>query len=137
MNETGRILTVEGNHVTVKLAALNCFGCMNRECKKNDGIISAINPAGLLLEKGQLVKVEIKTPTLAAQGLKAALPPVIGFAAAYIFTRFFTSMGEGLRILLGLIIMAVFGALFYMFRSRFPAKIAASVTGIEEIGEAC
>ncbi|MDR2071595.1 MAG: hypothetical protein LBP81_09305, partial [Treponema sp.] len=70
MKETGRVLSVAGDLVTVlQDASAACFGCMNQECRREQGIITAENRMGLPLRAGQVVETEFPLKTALGQGI--------------------------------------------------------------------
>jgi positive regulator of sigma E activity len=136
MIETGRIVNAHRGQATVKLdKSKACFGCMNLECKCTDpqagAFINAGYSSGLALETGQLVKIEIRSSSLALQGIQAALLPALGFISGFFSAGFlFPAHGEGIEILGGLTLMTAAGAGFFLFRRKHPAKTPARVIAI-------
>jgi sigma-E factor negative regulatory protein RseC len=133
LTERGRIRDIKGKTVTVapdRSAA--CFGCVNTECKRGGGFITAGNPFALLLEPGQTV--EVKSPpgiSLLAEALTAFLPPTLGFTAGFVLSRLlFPKTGEGAAAFTGLAFL--FGAAFavYRLKRKKPARGEYTVTRI-------
>lgn len=135
MIETGRVLEIKENTVTIapdRSAA--CFGCMNMECKKGGGFITAENPLALLLETGQMVEVQSPPAiTFLTQALMAFLPPIMGFIAGFLLSRFlFPEAGEGVHVFLGIVLLFTAAFIVYMIGRKKPAGKAYTVTRIVE-----
>ncbi len=124
MRETGRISNIEGKMITVfcgEIAA--CFGCMNQECKSNKRMITAENCNHLELSPGQFVEIESTSRAAFIQFIEVLLPPALGFAAAYFFTRFvFPHSAYGLQAAVGLAGLFLAGFAAYQYRKKVPAK---------------
>ncbi len=124
MRETGRISEIHGETVTVSCGELaDCFGCMNQECKSNKKIIAAENRRHLDLFPGQFVEIEISTAGAFIQFLQSMLPPLGGFAAAYlIMMLFFPASGDGIRAAVGVIGLFLAGFAAVIYRKKLFAK---------------
>ncbi|MDR1352592.1 MAG: SoxR reducing system RseC family protein [Treponema sp.] len=135
MIERGRVRSVSGTSVTIRqeMGAV-CFGCMNAECKKGKGLITAENSAGLELSPGQLVETSVSRPSLALQALTALCPPLAGYGGTFVLTGlFFPSLGEPARAALGVAALAAVGFACFRLCRRFQGR--AAVTVVRVVGE--
>jgi sigma-E factor negative regulatory protein RseC len=135
MIETGRVKEIQGSSLLIdRESDINCFGCLDKECKARAYSYSAENAAGLDLRPGLLVETETAASPI-RQGLGALLPPLLGFVAGYVVTGLaIPAAGEPLRAAAGaLLLFAVAGAL-YLFRRRHPPRIIRRVVRV--VGEA-
>jgi sigma-E factor negative regulatory protein RseC len=131
MTETGKIKEIRGSSLLIdRESDINCFGCMDKECKARAFSYSAENTAGLPLKPGQVVETETTASPL-KQGLGALLPPMLGFVAGYAATGLaIPAAGEPLRAAVGaLLLFAVAGAL-YAVRRRHPPRIIRRVVRV-------
>lgn len=124
MKEAGRVLAVNGEAVTIlRDASAVCFGCMNQECRKKQGVVVAENKTGLPLAAGQLVETEFPLKTALSQGLSLVLPPFLACAAAYAVSGLLTPPpGDAVRAALGAASLFVAGFALYGYRRRRPFK---------------
>jgi sigma-E factor negative regulatory protein RseC len=133
MTETGKITEIRGTALTLaRESDIDCFGCLDRECKARSFSFTAENTGGLSLRPGQLVETETAASPL-KQGLAALLPPALGFVAGYGAAGLaFPAAGEPLRAAAGvLLLFAAAGALF-LIRRRRPPKIFRRVVRVVE-----
>jgi hypothetical protein len=133
MIEKGRVRSVNGTTVTVQQEiGVACFGCMNAECKKGKGLITAENAAGLDLAPGRLVETSVPRLSVVSQVLTVLCPPLIGYAGTFILTGLaFPALGEPVRSALGVAALAVVG--FVCFKlSRSSAKAEIQVVRVVE-----
>ncbi len=124
MREKGRIIGLNGRMLTVlcgEIAA--CFGCMNQECKSNKRIITAENRNHLDVSLGRLVEVETHAAGAFVQFLQAVLPPLAGFAAAYLLMLLvFPASTAAIRAAVGFAGLFLAGLGFYLYRKKVPVK---------------
>jgi hypothetical protein len=133
MIERGRVRLVNGTTVTIQLeTGAACFGCMNGECKKGKGLITAENTAGLALVPGLLVEASVSRGSLALQILTVLCPPLFGYAGTFILTGIaFPGLGEPVRAALGVAALVAVG--FVCFRlCRLPAEAEIRVVRVVE-----
>ncbi|MDR2483747.1 MAG: SoxR reducing system RseC family protein [Treponema sp.] len=123
MNQTALVREVSGPLVTVKPnPPAACFGCLQGECRDKAGLIVAENPAGFELAAGQVVETEFPGVHALRQALMAAVPPILGFAAAYFLAGLFLpASGEPLRAVCGVAGLFLAGFIRYRFRRSSPA----------------
>jgi hypothetical protein len=132
--ERGRVRSVNGTSVTIQqeLGAA-CFGCMNAECKKGKGLITAENSAGLDLAPGQIVETSVSRSSLALQVLTVLCPPLTGYAGTFILTGIaFPGLGEPVRAALGVTALAAVGFVCFKLARRFQARTAIRVVRVLE-----
>ncbi|MDR2784499.1 MAG: SoxR reducing system RseC family protein [Treponema sp.] len=134
MIERGRVRSVNGTSVIIQQElGVSCFGCMNLECKKGKGLITAENSAGLALAPGQLVETSVSRPSLALQALTALCPPLAGYAGTFVLTGIaFPGLGEPVRAALGVAALAVVGFVCFKLCRRFQARPAIRVVRVVE-----
>jgi hypothetical protein len=124
MTESGRVLEITGNKITVvkdnDLCGEACFGCLRGgECEAKPVLITAENPLNLPLKPGQAVKIE--SGPCFGQALAALLPLPAGFAAGFfLLPLIFPGAGESLRAAGGVVLMLASAAGYYLFRRRYP-----------------
>jgi hypothetical protein len=126
MIERGRVRSVNGTTVTIQLEiGAACFGCMNGECKKGKGLITAKNTAGLDLAPGLLVETAVPRGSLVLQVLTVLCPPLIGYAGTFILSGLaFPVLGEPARAALGVAALVLVGFVcFRLCRSSARAEI--------------
>ncbi|MDR2247510.1 MAG: SoxR reducing system RseC family protein [Treponema sp.] len=125
MREIGRVMAVTGDAVTVRHdASAACFGCMNRECRQNQGLIIAENTAGLPLSAGHRVETEFPLKTALAQGFFLLALPFLACAAAYLVSGLPPSPPEEpLRAALGTAALFAAGFALYFYRRKHPFKV--------------
>jgi hypothetical protein len=121
MTESGRVLEVKGNTVTIlkdsDLRGEACFGCMaGGTCEAKPFPVSAENPLGLPLKPGQTV--EIESGRLFLEALAALLPLLAGFAAGFFLAvpLLFPASGESARAAGGAFFMLAAAACRCLFR---------------------
>jgi hypothetical protein len=132
MIERGRVRSVSGNSITIQqeLGAA-CFGCMNAECKKGKGLITAENSANLEIAPGQLVETSVSRSSLALQILTALCPPLAGYAGTFILTGLaFPALGEPVRAALGAAALAAVGFVCFKLCRRFQTRTAIKVVRV-------
>ncbi|MDR1566949.1 MAG: SoxR reducing system RseC family protein [Treponema sp.] len=138
MIETGTVAAVTGGRVTLrqdKLGPETCFGCMNRECKQRQGLITAKNPFKLPLKPGQQVETELSRASVVSESIPALAIPFSGFIAGFFLTAAcFPAAGDPARAFGGALLMLAFGLGFLLFRRRFPAKSLPVVVRVLEPG---
>jgi sigma-E factor negative regulatory protein RseC len=124
VKETGRVLAVAGNAVTVEQdASAACFGCMNRECRRKQGLITAENKTGLPLSAGQVVETEFPPKAALVQGLSLLLPPFLACAAAYLASGLPSpAPGDPVRAAIGAAALFAAGFALYFYRRKHPFK---------------
>jgi hypothetical protein len=126
MTESGRVLEVRGNTVTVLkdngLCGEACFGCMaGGTCEAKPLLISAGNPLGLPLKPGQAV--EIESGSLLLEALAALLPLPGGFAAGFfLLPRLCPALADPARAAGGVFFMLAAAACYYLFRRLRPPR---------------
>jgi hypothetical protein len=132
MIERGRIRSVSGTSVTIQQElGVSCFGCMNAECKKAKGLITAENSAGLDLAPGQLVETSVSRSSLALQVLTALCPPLAGYAGTFVLTGIaFPVLGEPVRAALGVTALAAVGFACFKLCRRFQSRTAIRVVRV-------
>jgi sigma-E factor negative regulatory protein RseC len=132
MKETGRVLAVAGDAVTVlQDASAACFGCMNQECRQKQGIITAENKTGLPLKAGQLVETEFPLTTALAQGVSLFALPFLACAAVYLASGFLSpALGEPVRAALGAAALFAAGIALYFYRRKHPFKTRPVIAGV-------
>ena len=125
MKETGRVLAVTGEAVTVLHdASAACFGCMNQECLQKQGLITAENRLGLPLSAGQRVETEFLLKTALVQGFSLLALPFLACAAAYLVSGLPSPPpGEPIRAVLGVAALFVAGFALYFYRRKHPFKV--------------
>ena len=132
MTETGKIREIKDNLIIIapdRSAA--CFGCMNEECRKGTGFITAENPGALALETGQIVEVAASGTSLLAQALPVLLPPVLSFIAGYFLLRFLVPhAGEGAFAGAGVLFLFITAFIVYRIRRKKPPGKSFTVTKI-------
>jgi hypothetical protein len=97
---------------------------MNRECRRNQGILTAENRTGLPLSAGQLVETEFPLKNALAQGLPLLLLPFLACAAAYLISGLPSpAPGEPVRAALGTAALFVTGFALYFYRRKHPFKV--------------
>jgi hypothetical protein len=135
MIERGRVSSVNGTSVIIQRElGVSCFGCMNAECKKGKGLITAENSAGLDLAPGQLVETSVSRSSLALQILTALCPPLAGYAGTFILTGIaLPGLGEPVRAALSVIALGAVGFLCFKLRRRFQTRTA--ITVVRVVGE--
>jgi len=131
MTETGKIREINGKTVIIKPDLSGaCFGCMKEECRACSGI-TAENPLSLSLKAGQTVEVSAPAASVFRQALAALIPPALGFAAGFLFTRFFLpGASEGAAAGMGVIFLFAAAFIVYTVRKRKPLTKAYTVTKI-------
>jgi hypothetical protein len=126
MTESGRVLEVQGDTITVLktggFCGEACFGCMARgTCEAKPAVIAAGNPLNLPLKPGQTV--EIGSGRLLPEALSALLPLPAGFAAGFSLVSLFSpAPGEPARAAGGVFFMLAAAAGYYFFRRRYPPR---------------
>jgi hypothetical protein len=135
VKETGRVLAVSGNAVTVLQDASDaCFGCMNLECRRKQGIVIAENKTGLPLPAGCLVETEFSVKTALAQGLFLLLPPFLAFAAAYLLSGLLSPVPkDSLRAAAGVAAFFATGFALYVYRRGHPFKTGPVITRVRGV----
>ncbi|MDR0761027.1 MAG: SoxR reducing system RseC family protein [Treponema sp.] len=125
MKETGRVLAVTGDAVTVRHdASAACFGCMNQECRQKQGLITAENKTGLPLSAGQRVETEFPLKTALAQGFSLLALPFLACAAVYLVSGLLSSPPEEpIRAALGAAALFAAGFALYFYRRKHPFKV--------------
>jgi sigma-E factor negative regulatory protein RseC len=129
MTETGRVLSVSGDLVTVQQDVSGaCFGCMNQECRKNSGIITVENRTGLPLTVGQEVTTEFPFKSTLGQAAFLLLLPLLGFALAYAAGGLlFPALNEAARAACGVLALFAIAFTLYVYRRKRPAKALPQV----------
>jgi sigma-E factor negative regulatory protein RseC len=124
MKETGRVLAVAGDAVTVlRDASAACFGCMNQECRRKQETVIAENRTGLPLLAGQVVETEFPLKTALAQGLPLLALPFLTCAAVYLASGLSSpAPGEPVRAALGAAALFATGFALYFYRRKRPFK---------------
>jgi positive regulator of sigma E activity len=124
MEETGRVLKIQGKTITIQGGELGgCFGCMNEECRVNGKVFTAENPRGLPLEIGKTVEVSIGSGETAANAVFVLVPPVALFVGAFLLTAVLApASSEAARAAAG--VVGLFAGFFgvYVLRRFKPAK---------------
>lgn len=124
MEETGRVLKIQGKTITIQGGELGgCFGCMNEECRVNGKVFTAENDRGLPLEIGKIVQVSIGSAETAANAVFVLVPPVALFIAAFALTAVIVpASSEAARAAAG--VLGLFAGFFgvYLLRKFKPAK---------------
>jgi sigma-E factor negative regulatory protein RseC len=129
MTETGRVLAVSGDLVTVQQDASGaCFGCMNQECRKNYGVITAKNRTGLPLAVGQEVTTEFPFKSVLGQAALLLLLPLLGFAVVYAASGLlFPALNEAARAACGVPALFAAGFALYLRHRRHPSETLPQV----------
>lgn len=132
MKETGRVLAAAGDSVTLEMdASAACFGCMNRECRQKQGIITAENKTGLSLPVGRRVETEYPLKTALAEGLPLLILPFLACAAAYLVSGLLApALDEGARAAIGAGGLFAAGTALFFYRRRRPLKSRPQVVRI-------
>ena len=132
MTETGRIQELKGDLVIVAPEkGIACFGCLNMECKKNGGFITAENTSALPLAAGLTVEVRAPLASILIQALAALLPPALGLAASFLLARrLLPNAGEGAIAGIGVVCLFVTAFVIYKLRQKFPVGKAYTVTRV-------
>jgi positive regulator of sigma E activity len=127
--ERGRVRSVDGTTVVIQQeTGAACFGCMNAECKKGRGLITAKNDTGLDLAPGQLVETSVSRTSLAFQVFTVLFPPLAGYAGTFILTGLaFPGLGEPVRAALGVAALGLVGYACFKLGRRFHSRTAATV----------
>jgi positive regulator of sigma E activity len=129
MIERGRVLSVNGTTVIIQLeTGAACFGCMNAECRKGRGLITAKNDAGLELAPGQLVETSVSRTSLAFQAFTVLCPPLAGYAGTFILTGLaFPGLGEPVRAAFGVAALGITGYACFKLGRRFQSRTGITV----------
>jgi sigma-E factor negative regulatory protein RseC len=122
VKETGRVLTVTGDAVTIlQDTSAACFGCMNQECRRKQGIVIAENKTSLPLSAGCLVETEFPLKTALVQGLSLLLPPLLACAIAYLASGLPSPVpNDPVRAAIGAAALFATGFALYFYRRNRP-----------------
>ena len=139
MIETGRIESIADNVVQIRPKETDaCFGCLNYECKKNRGLIRALNTFNLPIQIGQWVTAEVSNRSAIMQAVIALGPVLFGFIAGYFisgtgFLPIEDPLSEGARAACG--VAGLFAAAFivYGIRRKFPPREIVRIVNIIDI----
>jgi positive regulator of sigma E activity len=136
MTESGRVLEVSGNKITVVkdegLCGEACFGCLGGggKCEAKPVSVDAENPLNLPLKPGQAV--EIESGRLLSQALAALLPLPAGFAVGFfLVSLLFPAAGEPARAAGGVFCLFAAAAACCLFRRRYPSRNRPHVVRIK------
>jgi sigma-E factor negative regulatory protein RseC len=134
VKETGRILTVTGDSVLLQQdTSTLCFGCMNRECRQKQGLITAENKTGLLLSIGQHVETGYPLKSALAQGLPLLILPFLACAAAYLVSGLISpALGDPARAAIGTAALFATGLALFVYRRKHPPQSRPQVVRIIE-----
>ena len=139
MIETGRVESVADGFVQIRPKETGaCFGCLNYECKKNRGLIRALNTFNLPIQTGQWVTAEIPNKSAFKQAAIALGPVLLGFIAGYIISGIGSpllegSLSEGARAACGVVGLFAAAFIVYGIRRKFPPKEIARIIQIIDI----
>jgi hypothetical protein len=139
MTESGRVLEVRGNKITIAkdngLCGEACFGCLRGgACGVKPIRITAENPLNLPLKPGQAVKIE--SGRLFGQALTALLPLPAGFTAGFfLVSLIFPAAGDPSRMAGGVLGLFAAAAAFCLFRRCYPPRNQPRIAGFKETDE--
>lgn len=105
MSEQGTVTKIDGADVTVRIdMEAGCAGCMNHEaCGVTEGVLSALDPDGIVGAIGDRVEIATSRRAQAAGVFWFLGLPLVLFAAGYAAgSRFFATSEEGPAALLGI-----------------------------------
>jgi positive regulator of sigma E activity len=130
---TARVCTVSGNTVTLLPdRGIECFGCMNNDCKKRPTLLSAENRSNTDLQPGQLVETVLPPGALVRDGA-ALLPPLLGFLTGFFLVKFFfPQSGEAARAAAGVLFLFAASLAAWFVRRRFPSKTRLEIKRVVE-----
>jgi sigma-E factor negative regulatory protein RseC len=134
MKETGRVLTVTGDSVILQQdISAACFGCMNRECRQKQGLITAENKTGLSLAAGQQVETDYPLKTALAQGFPLLALPLLACVAGYTVSGLLSpALGDPAQAAIGAAALFAAGFILFFYRRKYPFRARPRVVRIVE-----
>ena len=134
MFETGRVESIGKDFVEIRPKETDaCFGCLNYECKKNRGLIRALNGLNLPIKLGQWVTAEIPNASAFKQAVFALGPVLLGFIAGYFISGIGFRLQESARAFCGAVGLFAAAFIVYFIRRKFPPKEIARIVNIIDI----
>ena len=131
MTRKGKVREVKGPLVIIAPDESSaCFGCMNLECNKGEGFITAENPLALPIETGHIVEVNAPGSGIFKQSLAVFAVPAICFFVGFILASLLFPQSEKGAVFAG--ILFLFSSIFVivMIRAKIPAGKVFTVSRI-------
>ena len=104
MTEKARVLSVDGDMVTVGCLASACAGCHSKDsCSVKEQEYEAVNKKGLDLSPGDMVEIYLPPLKTIGSAFSVMIVPLVLFISGFLFgNRILKIQSEGMNVLIGL-----------------------------------